>query len=157
MRLTIRTELAMRTLIYCAMNDGRTVRKHEIAMACAASESHLAQVIHVLAQDGYLRTIRGRNGGLKLARCMDSITLGAIVRRMEGHAPLAACFPGGTNNCPLKPGCRLRPALARALEAFFAVLDEMTLRELVKDNGVLLSILTPNASAVSRAASSPAQ
>ena len=157
MRLTIRTELAMRTLMYCAINDGRTVRKQEIAVATAASESHLAQVIHMLAQEGYLRTTRGRNGGLKLAEPMHSITLGAVARRMEGRAPLAMCFPGGTNSCPLKPGCRLRPVLVRALEAFFTVLDEVTLRDLVDDNSVLRDILTPQADTGSCAAAVPAR
>ena len=63
MRLTTRTNLAMRTLMFCAVNPDRIVRKHEVAEPCGASENHLAQVIHLLARKGYIRTQRGRSGG----------------------------------------------------------------------------------------------
>ena len=64
MRLTLRSNLAMRTLMHCAVNSGRTVRKTDIARACGASENHLGLVILHLAQAGYVETVRGRNGGL---------------------------------------------------------------------------------------------
>ena len=72
MRLTTRTNLAMRTLMFCAVNPGQIVRKHEVATACGASENHLAQVIHLLARKGYIKTQRGRSGGLMLARAPDA-------------------------------------------------------------------------------------
>ena len=156
MRLTIRTDLAIRTLMFCASNGSRTVRKHEIATACSASESHLAQVINVLAQEGYLRTTRGRNGGVALARPMDSITLGGVVRCLEGGMPLVECFAGGADTCPLKPGCRVRHALAQALETFFTALDVITLRDLVDDNEALHEILAPGRDADRCAPAPPA-
>lgn len=155
MRLTIRTDLAIRTLMFCASNDGRTVRKHEIATVSAVSESHLAQVINVLAQGGFLHTTRGRNGGLMLARPMESITLGSVARFMEGGVPLVECFPGGADACPLKPGCRARHAFARALEAFFSSLDGITLHDLINDNAELLEILAPSAQADHPASTPP--
>ena len=66
MRLTIRTNLAMRTLMFCCVNADRIVRKHEVAAICNASENHLAQVINTLAQRGFINTQRGRAGGLRL-------------------------------------------------------------------------------------------
>ena len=141
MRLTTRTNLALRTLMVCAVNPDRIVRKHEVAQACNASENHLAQVINRLAQEGFLTTLRGRNGGLKLGRAPEAISVGEVFRRFEGQVPLAECFAGGADTCPLRPGCRLRGALHDAVAAFHASLDAVTLSDLVTCNGPLQRIL----------------
>ncbi len=112
MRLTIRTSLAMRALMYCAANPGRTVRKHDIAEACKAcrvSENHLAQVVHALGQKGFLATQRGRSGGLRLGRPMQDITVGQVFRALEAEVPFAECF-GADTECPLRPLARRLPA-----------------------------------------------
>ena len=141
MRLTIRTNLAMRTLMFCAVNAGRTVRKHEVAEACNASENHLAQVIHLLAQKKFLRTVRGRSGGLTLGRAADRITVGEVFREFESVLPFTECFAGGENNCPLVGACRLKCVLGDALKAFYAELDRVTVADLVADTGELVSLL----------------
>lgn len=141
MRLTIRTNLAMRTLMFCAVNTGRTVRKAEVASACHASENHLAQVIHLLAQKGFLTTVRGRSGGLRLARPADAITVGEVFREFEAVLPFTDCFAGPESECPLVPCCRLQGTLAKALGAFYAELDRATLADLVQDNHPLHSLL----------------
>jgi len=142
MRLTTRTSLALRALMCCAVNDGKIVRKHEIAQRCNVSENHLAQVINGLAHAGFLDTLRGRRGGMRLARPSGSIRVGEVARTFEGVLPLAECFaPGGQDSCPLFPACRLRAALARAVEAFYASLDELTIADLVDCNDDLAGIL----------------
>jgi Rrf2 family nitric oxide-sensitive transcriptional repressor len=141
MRLTTRTNLAMRTLMFCAVNDGRVVRKQEVAQACNASENHLAQVIHLLAQKGFLRTVRGRAGGLMLGRKMDDIRVGDVFRTFESTLPFTECFAGGENSCPLVAFCRLKCALAEAVEAFYASLDKLSLRDMVQGNGELEGLL----------------
>lgn len=141
MRLTTRTNLAMRVLMFCAVNPGRIVRKHEIAEVCNASENHLAQVIHTLAQKGYVDTQRGRAGGMRLARDTDDIRVGELMRTFEGVVPFAECFDPAANTCPLRKVCLLRDALSEALEAFYAALDRKTLTDLVQDNGGLEAIL----------------
>lgn len=141
MRLTTRTNLAMRTLMFCAVNQGRTVRKHEIAEACNASENHLAQVIHLLAQKGFIRTLRGRNGGLALGRPAEAIRVGEVFRTFESALPFAECFAGAENHCPLAGVCRLRCAMAEALEAFYSRLDRTTLADLVSENDGLERLL----------------
>ena len=83
MRLTTRTNLAMRTLMFCAANPQRIVRKQEVAATCNASENHLAQVIHLLAQQGFLRTVRGRAGGLTLARPPEAIKVGEKIASLS--------------------------------------------------------------------------
>lgn len=141
MRLTTRTNLAMRALMYCAVNPGRTVRKHDIAEACKVSENHLAQVVHALGQKGFLATQRGRSGGLRLGRPMGEITVGQVFRALEADVPFTECFAGAQVDCPLRSCCRLRCVLADALNAFYAKLDTITLGDLVADNEPLQDLL----------------
>lgn len=141
MRLTIRTNLAMRTLMFCAVNRGRTVRKSQIAALCNASENHLGVVVNMLSQSGYVATARGRHGGMKLARAPEEISVGEVFRLFEACVPFAECFATDANACPLSDACRLRRALADAVEAFYAALDRITLADLVDGNDPLADIL----------------
>jgi Rrf2 family nitric oxide-sensitive transcriptional repressor len=142
MRLTIRTNLAMRTLMACAVNHGRTVRRHDIALCCNASENHLAQVVNTLGQLGYLETQRGRSGGLRLSRPAEEIRVGHVFRAFEAGTPFAECFSPETNTCPLTGSCVLRPALASALEAFYGSLDRLTLADMTDNNDALERLLS---------------
>ena len=141
MRVTKRTDIAMRMLMYCAANPDRLVTKSEIAGACNVSENHLAQVINQLSQIGYLSTHRGRNGGLWLSRPADTIFVGDIFRKVEAGLPLAECFGEADKDCPLIDSCRLRLALIDASEAFYAHLDGITLDSLLCDNHALGGLL----------------
>lgn len=152
MRVTMRTNLAMRILMACAVNGDRLMRRAEIARMADSSENHLAQVVHLLGQEGYLTTVRGRAGGLTLARAPEDITVGEIFRKMEGSLPIAACFDVREDACPLKNGCRLRALLSTAVEAFYAELDKVTLADLVQDNDELDAILSYHAVGAERAA-----
>lgn len=142
MRLTTRTNLAMRTLMFCAVHPAQTVRKHDIATACHASENHLAQVIHMLAQTGFIRTLRGRSGGLALGRPAEEIRVGDVFRTFEADVPFTECFSETDNRCPLYGACRLNCALKTAVDAFYATLDGWTLADLVRGNTELERILT---------------
>ncbi len=141
MRLTTRTNLAMRTLMFCAANPDRIVRKHEVAQTCNASENHLAQVIHLLAQKGFLRTVRGRSGGLTLSRPPETIKVGDVFRTFEAALPFAECFEGGENSCPLSGACRLKCVLADALAVFYGELDRVSVADLVTGNSDLQGLL----------------
>ncbi|PZX14016.1 RrF2 family transcriptional regulator [Celeribacter halophilus] len=141
MRLTMRTNLAMRVLMACAVNDGRMVRRAGIAKVVNASENHLAQVVHLLASEGYIVTTRGRAGGIVLAHRPEAISIGEVFRHFEAHVPFAECFAETENTCPLTETCRLRVALHAAVEAFYGVLDDLTLADLVADNGGLEALL----------------
>ena len=141
MRLTIRTNLASRILMACAVNDGETLRTSQIAEKCNASPHHLLQVVNLLQNNGFVETIRGRGGGLRLARPMDQISIGSVFRVFEASVPFAECFDEETNACPLSAECRLRTFISRALEAFYHELDMVTLADLVKGNCGLASLL----------------
>ena len=143
MRITKRTNIAVRLLMYCAANSDRLVTKSEIAECCNISENHLAQVINQLSQLGYLHTQRGRNGGMSLGRAPDEIRIGDVFRHVEGALPIVECFADVDNTCPLASACRLKLALAEAAQAFYASLDDITLESLVCDNVDLMRILQP--------------
>jgi len=141
MRLTLKTNLAMRALMFCAVNDDRIVRKSEIAETCNASENHLGLVINQLAQNGFITTQRGRTGGIRLARPAEQIGVGEVLRVFESCLPFAECFDGAENECPLKGCCKLKGLLSDALEAFYATLDPVRLSDLTGENEDLCSIL----------------
>lgn len=143
MRLTKRTNISMRVLMYCAVNGGRLVTKAEIAEACNISENHLAQVINRLGQLGFLMTQRGRNGGMTLGRPAATIRVGEVFRAVEASVPIAECFAADANTCPLVDVCRLRDAIRAATEAFYGALDDVTLDELVCDNNGLAQLMSP--------------
>lgn len=143
MRITKRTNIAIRLMMYCAANPDRLVTKSEIAECCNISENHLAQVINQLSQLDFLSTQRGRNGGMRLARNADEIRIGSVFRHIEGGLPLAECFADADNTCPLSSACRLKLALADAAAAFYASLDDITLDSLICDNFDLVKLLQP--------------
>lgn len=127
--------------MFCAANPDRIVRKREVAIACNASENHLAQVIHLLAQHGFLHTVRGRSGGLRLGRSPDLISVGDVFRHFEAGLPFAECFSEGHCECPLVGSCRLKATLGAALGAFYAQLDTVSVADLMRDNSELHSLL----------------
>ncbi|GHE00245.1 Rrf2 family transcriptional regulator [Defluviimonas sp. 20V17] len=141
MRLTIRTHLAIRTLTACAVNPGRVLRKHELAEAFCASGNHLAQVINTLGRLGYLQTVRGRKGGMRLARAPEQIRIGAVARAFEAGTALGFCIDHAKTCCPMVRHCRLRGALKAAVEAFYGVLDQYSLADMIRDNDGLVQFL----------------
>lgn len=140
MRLTVRTNLALRTLMVCAVNPDRLIRKTDVAPAINASENHLAQVINQLAQNGFISTQRGRHGGFSLARPADQISVGSVFRTFESDLPFIEC-QSIDNTCPLKGVCRMGVHLTRAVEAFYLTLDPLMLSELVECNAGLEALL----------------
>lgn len=141
MRLTTRTNLALRTLMVCAVNPDQIVRKSDVAAAINASENHLAQVVNQLGQSKFITTLRGRHGGFTLARPATEISVGAVFRAFEADLPFIECF-SEDNTCPLKGVCRMSGHLQRAVESFYAALDPVMLGELVECNEGLEAILS---------------
>ena len=142
MRLTTRTNIAARALMFCAIHADRQVRSLDIAGNCNTSLHHMLQVIGLLQVHGFVTTTRGRNGGLRLARSPGQISIGQVFRIFEADVPFAECFAGKANTCPLTENCRLRGYLIRALEAFYHEMDMVTLEDLVKGNCGLAELLS---------------
>jgi Rrf2 family nitric oxide-sensitive transcriptional repressor len=128
MRLTSFTDFALRALMRLAGEPARSFATNEIAAEFGISRNHLAKVVRDLADGGFITTQRGIGGGFSLARPPQSITLGEVVRALEGEA-LVECFRDDGGRCVLTPRCRLKARLAAAREAFMRELDSTTLAE----------------------------
>jgi Rrf2 family nitric oxide-sensitive transcriptional repressor len=109
----------------------------EIARRYDISRNHLMKITQTLVQTGFIESLRGRGGGLRLARAAESINLGAIVRATEDSFALVECFDRGHNTCLIISACGLRGPLEEALQAFLAVLDRYSLADLVKSPRIL--------------------
>lgn len=142
-RLTAYTNYALRTLMFCALHPDRTVRVSDIAAAYGISRAHLMKGARQLGQLGYLKTVRGRSGGIRLGMAADDIVIGHVVRHTEGDLDLVECFNPDTNTCPLMDVCKLSRLFRRGLAAFLAELDTVTLAEMVADGPRLLERLAP--------------
>ena len=130
MRLTTMSDYAMRLLMYVAHHPDELCTIAEIAEAYGISEAHLMKITHQLGQAGFIETVRGKGGGMRLAAPPADINLGEVVRRMEPDFALVECF-AVVNNCVLTGHCRLAGIVAGALEGFLAHLDRYTLADLV--------------------------
>jgi Rrf2 family iron-responsive transcriptional regulator len=130
MRLTRQSSYAIRTLIYCAVNEPGLSRVADIAKAHAISELFLFKLIKPLVEAGLIETVRGRRGGIKLGRPAEDITLLDTIKLTEENFAMAECFEGGDVSCPLVDNCDVNSALRQALGAFFNVLDSYTIADL---------------------------
>jgi len=141
MRLTVYTDYALRMLMYLALKDDGLATIEEIAQSYGISKNHLMKVAHKLGVAGYLDTVRGRRGGLRLAKPAKAIGLGEVVRHTEPDMAIVMCFEPVNADCAILPYCVLRKALARARAAFINVLDDYTLSDLVKPRAPLQGML----------------
>ena len=131
MQLTKFTDLALRIVMRLAVDDSEsstTVSTRAVADPLAVKYTHAAKVVAALQKLGVIETRRGRAGGLWLTSDGAAISVGRLVRELEGDHEVVECE--GTNPCPLRGGCRLRFALRDAQEAFFAALDPLTVADL---------------------------
>jgi Rrf2 family nitric oxide-sensitive transcriptional repressor len=141
LRLTQYSNFALRTLQLVALREPAIVTVAEVARAHGISKAHLVKVAADLSRRGYVGSIRGRRGGMRLARPAESITVGEIVRWTEAPLELIECFNPGTNTCPLLGACHLSRGLQRALRAFLSVLDDLTIADIALNRDALLARL----------------
>ena len=141
MRLTVYTDYSLRLLMYAALEPDGLVNISDVAQAFGISRNHLTKVVHQLGIAGYLDTVRGKGGGLRLARPPEEIRVGEVVRCTEPDMALTPCFRPIDADCPIAPSCLLKTALHEARDAFLRVLDGYTLAELVKPAGRLRGLL----------------
>lgn len=132
MRLSVQTDYALRTLMFLAVKEGHHSIA-DIASAYAISKNHLMKVAQRLTAEGFVESVRGRSGGLKLAVPAAELNVGAIVRTMEDTGAFVECFDAATNKCVATPVCGLRHALAGAVEAFYRHLDQVSVADIASD------------------------
>lgn len=136
MRLTRYTDYAMRVLLFLGTHPDRLCSIAEIARAYAISQNHLMKVVNDLVHAGYLRSVRGRSGGIRLARAPEEINIGALVRHTEDGFDLVGC-----STCIIAPACGLSCVLDEALQSFLCVLDRYSLADALSKRGGFAHLL----------------
>jgi len=157
-RLTVYTDFSLRVLMFLALKGDGLATIAEIAKAYGISKNHLMKVTHQLGRAGYLETVRGKGGGMRLAQRPQDIVIGEVVRRTEPDMAIVPCFApdGDSAICAILPSCALPAALSRARDAFLSALDEHTLADLVRPRAPLRKLLSfnPNGSAATKTSQS---
>lgn len=138
MHLTRYTDYALRTLLYLGRQSDRLCSIAEVASAYGISQNHLMKVVSDLVGGGYLESVRGRNGGIRLGRPANELNIGALVRHTEDDLDLVDC-----GSCIIGPACGLTGLLDEALQAFLAVLDRYTLADVLARQGDFMFLLNP--------------
>ncbi|MGD9670096.1 MAG: Rrf2 family transcriptional regulator [Hyphomicrobiaceae bacterium] len=141
MRMTVLSDYSLRVLMYLAARPERLVTIQEIATAYKISENHLMKVVHGLSKSGFVETVRGRGGGMRLGMAPQEISIGAVLRSSEDDFDLVECF-GENDACRLTTVCRLKRVLQKALQAYLAELDRWTLADIVRRPKLLLDALS---------------
>ncbi|KMY46205.1 Rrf2 family transcriptional regulator [Bacillus sp. FJAT-27916] len=144
MRLTSYTDYSIRVLMYLSADTHKLVNIKDIAAAYGISKNHLTKIIYHLGKLGYIETIRGRNGGIRLAIDPMDINIGELVRKTEEDFAIVECFTSD-DHCPISPVCSLRSILNQALLAFIGVLDAYSLEDISRNKGMLLKMLQQSA------------
>jgi Rrf2 family transcriptional regulator, nitric oxide-sensitive transcriptional repressor len=131
MQLTKFSDYSLRVLMYLATRRGGHTTIREISDAHEISENHLMKVVHNLGKLGYVKTVRGKGGGISLALASDQIVIGTVVRELEPLTPVECFAPDYDGACKLYPACGLRGALDDAQSAFLSSLDQYKLSDVI--------------------------
>lgn len=123
--------------MYCAMSTERPNKVAVIASKYQISETHLFKILPILYKANFIEPVRGRNGGIRLAKQPREITVGAVFRLTEDRVALAECFEDKDTNCPLVDSCRLHSVWSEAFDAFMSVLDRYTVADLIEPDLML--------------------
>jgi Rrf2 family nitric oxide-sensitive transcriptional repressor len=135
MRLTLHSDYALRLLMLLALEPNQAHTVETVATRYRISRNHMNKVVQTLAQGGFVQSMRGRGGGIRLARPAKEINLGAVVRTTEDNFNVVECFDSGTNTCRVASVCGLRGPLEEAVAAFLGVLDGYSLADLIARSG----------------------
>lgn len=143
MKLTHYSDLGLRLMMYLSLRHGEPVTIGEASERLDVSRNHLVKVSHHLTQAGLIESLRGRNGGVRLAFAPERITVEQVLRATEDNFDLVECMTGGENRCIIFGACKLSAALEDAREAFFASLRRVSMADLVKGGRALERSLLP--------------
>jgi len=142
MQLTLYSDYSLRVLTYLGTKpEDNTTTITDIAKTFGISRNHLVKVVHNLSLLGYIVTMRGKYGGMRLSRSPEKINLGEVVRHTEGTFDIVECFNIASNTCPISPVCKLKGVINEAYRNFIGVLDRYTLADVLKNKKQLQSVL----------------
>ena len=141
MQITSFSDYSLRILIYLGIR-GEKASITEISKAFGISKNHLVKAAHNLIKLGYIRSIRGKHGGILLAVTPSSINLGEIIQQLEPNLDIVECFDKKTNTCNIAPTCHLKSIFREAEQAFLKTLNKYSLAELIKNKKQLIQYIS---------------
>lgn len=142
MQLTRYTDYSLRVLVYLMLMHDKPVTITEIADYYGISRNHLVKIVHNLGVLGFITTMRGKGGGITLARPTEEINIGDVVRKVEPGFNIVECFAEGSRPCQIEPVCKLKQVLGQATKAFLTELDGYSLKDMIlKERTVTLNSL----------------
>ena len=127
MKLTLHTRHALRVLAHLAAEPGRPAPIADIGRAWGMPHNHLMKIVAELRRAGFVESIRGRNGGIRLARPAREITLGELVQ----HTERSLDSKSETTRNPHRPP-EVEPLFKAAFTSFFATLDRFTVADIAR-------------------------
>lgn len=136
MQLTLYTDYSLRVLVYLMLMNDKPVTISEIADYYNVSRNHLVKIVHNLGLLGYITTMRGKGGGMTLARAPEDINIGEVVRKVEPNFNIVECFSEESTGCRIEPLCKLKGVLHGAAQAFLSELDGYSLKDVIQRKGV---------------------
>ncbi|MGR3623554.1 RrF2 family transcriptional regulator [Pseudophaeobacter sp.] len=141
MQISKFSDYALRILIHLATHEDGLMSTREIAQMQKLPFNHLAKISQWLTHEGYVESLRGRNGGMRLALPPEAISIGGLLRKSERGTPLVECMKEDGGCCVMTPACGLLPILNEAQEMFFTTLDSKTLQDVLNGNGGMRNLL----------------
>ncbi|KGA93200.1 Nitrite-sensitive transcriptional repressor NsrR [Leptospirillum ferriphilum] len=141
MQLTLYSDYSIRVLLYLSAKTDGPATISEVAESYGISRNHLVKVVHNLSQSGYIRTTRGKKGGMVLGRDPKEISIGGLLRQTEPDFRLVECLQEESSGCPIDQVCSLKAVFRTALYAFLKTLDGYTLADITGNVGLLKPIL----------------
>ncbi len=140
MRITKQSDYALRVLMYLCAYPKRSCTIKEISESFDISQNHLMKVVQHLAQHGFVKTIRGKNGGIWLGRPAEQILVGEVLRKLGEGDDLLECFRE-EDSCKISPLCALKKIFNQANEAFFNALNQYSLADIIGDRAAISNLL----------------
>lgn len=144
MRLTVYTDYTLRVMMYLAVKhkSGELATIDNIVDAYQISRAHVAKIVYDLALAEMVVTVRGRSGGIRLARPPEEISIGDLVRLAEKDFAVVACHDQTVEvDCAVFPACNLKRGFHRAVDAFMMELDRITLADSITSHSVAAGAL----------------
>lgn len=135
MRLTSFTDYSVRVLVHSTIKGGELASIREVSELYDISSNHLMKIVHHLGKGGYLKTVRGKNGGFRLGKPPEDIKIGDVIRYTEDDLNIVECFDDEKTTCQLKDNCGFEKIMTQALSAFLEIADNYTLADLAENGG----------------------
>lgn len=143
MRLTMFTDYSLRTLMYLSQHKGRLCTAREIATSYGISLNHMVKVVHRLAQLGYIKSAKGKGGGIALNQPPETLNLWELVKTLEPDFTVVECFDREHNTCRVVSACGLKSILQEAMQAFADTLAKYSIADAVAKPQLFAALLAP--------------